>query len=164
MMRMQIVGWCVLATLLFAVAAVAAEPWEPIERRLPPSGIEIAAQDREQLGDSLARVQERFDELVAGLPDERQALVPDVEIYLKAVRFALDESEFFRPQDVAAASSLLETANRRIDELAAGQPRWPAARGLVVAGYRSAVDGSVQPYGLVIPEKLDLDHPVPLYV
>ncbi len=48
--------------------------------------------------------------------------------------------------------------------MAAGEPSWPQARGLVVRGYRSAVDRSVQPYGLVIPEALQLDRPVPLYV
>jgi pimeloyl-ACP methyl ester carboxylesterase len=80
------------------------------------------------------------------------------------VRFALEESEFYRPQDVSTARELIATAGRRLDELAAGRHAWTRAHGLVVRGYRSRVDGSVQPYGLVIPEKLDPARPAPLYV
>ncbi|MBI3465666.1 MAG: prolyl oligopeptidase family serine peptidase, partial [Planctomycetes bacterium] len=41
---------------------------------------------------------------------------------------------------------------------------WASARGLVVRGFRSQIDDSVQPYGLVIPEGLDTSRPCPLYV
>ena len=44
------------------------------------------------------------------------------------------------------------------------QTPWTDARGLVVRGYESSIDGSVQPYGLEIPENLDLSKPVPLLV
>ena len=40
----------------------------------------------------------------------------------------------------------------RADQLAAGQSPWTTATGLVVRGYVSKIDGSVQPYGLVVPE------------
>ena len=36
-------------------------------------------------------------------------------------------------------------------QLAAGKAPWTTATGLVVRGYRSKIDGSVQPYGLVVP-------------
>src|SRR5207237_6741082 len=41
---------------------------------------------------------------------------------------------------------------------------WRRATGLVVRGYRSMIDRSVQPYGLVIPENHDFAKPCPLYV
>ena len=36
----------------------------------------------------------------------------------------------------------------RAQELAAGKPSWPTRTGLFVRGYRSRVDGSVQPYAV----------------
>ena len=48
--------------------------------------------------------------------------------------------------------------------LAAGKNDWTRSTGLVVRGYYSSIDGSPQPYGLEIPETLDLSKPVPLLV
>jgi len=48
--------------------------------------------------------------------------------------------------------------------MAAGKSPWAEARGTIVRGFRSLLDDSVQPYGVLIPEKLDLSKPVPLYV
>ena len=45
-----------------------------------------------------------------------------------------------------------------------GELPWTKARGLVVRGFRSRIDDSVQPYGLEIPAGLELNRPVPLYV
>ena len=44
----------------------------------------------------------------------------------------------------------------RAAALKAGDAPWTRQRGLVVRGYRSKIDGSVQPYGLVMPESLRL--------
>jgi predicted esterase len=151
--------------VLAATPLLAAEPWEPISRHLPPAGIEIPAADRDRLGAGLARLQRRRDDWLASEPDGFLKLgLPDVDIYLKAVRFALEESEFYGSEDVAAADDLLQACESRLDDLAAERAIWTLARGPVVQGYRSPIDDSVQPYGLVIPEKLDLSKPVPLYV
>jgi predicted esterase len=150
---------------LAATPLLAAEPWEPIPRHLPPAGIEIPAVDRERLTAELARLQARRDAFQATAPTGPLAgLIVDADVCLKAVRFALDELEFFKATDVAAAGDVLAAANQRLDELAAENADWPSQRGTVVRGYRSAIDDSAQPYGLVIPEKLDLSKPVPLYV
>jgi len=143
---------------------VADEPWRPIERRLPPPGIEISADARQKLESDLARVEEKHRETVGKLSGENAALAVDVEIYLKAVRYALEENEFFGKRDVQDAAELLKTAEQRLDALDAGNAPWASEHGLVVRGYRSAVDDSPQPYGLVISEKLDLGKPLPLYV
>jgi pimeloyl-ACP methyl ester carboxylesterase len=158
-------------SLLLAVALImpaalrAAEPWQPIPRRLPPQGIAISEADRRELGGELERLQQRRDDLrKGGLPGDLELLAVDVDIYLKAVRFALEESEFYRDSDVAQARGLLKTAAGRLDELSSGRHAWSEDRGLVVRGYRSRIDDSAQPYGLEIPEKLDLTRPVPLFV
>lgn len=154
--------WIVL--FLATAPLQAAEPWPPIPRQLPPPGVEIPAADRDRLGAELARLQRHRDDWLASTDGFLKLGLPDVDICLKAVRFALEESEFYGSEDVAAAEDLLQVCASRLDDLAAGRAIWSLARGPVVQGYRSPIDDSVQPYGLVIPEKLDLSKPVPLYV
>ena len=90
----------------------------------------------------------------------------DIAIYPKAVRYALDYDEFYKPTDIADAEKLLAIGRARLKELQDGvkEPSWTKQRGLVVRGYISAIDDSVQPYGLHIPEDLDLSKKPPLYV
>ena len=78
-------------------------------------------------------------------------LLPDVQIYSEAVRFSLQYNEFFKPAEIAAAKLLLQQGEERAAQLAAGQAPWTTATGLVVRGYISKIDKSVQPYGLVVP-------------
>ncbi len=97
--------------------------------------------------------------LVAGLaqldaalkPVEKHALAPDVLIFRNAVRTALEYNEFFNVNETAKARQLLQTGLERAQALAKGDAPWTTQSGLVVRGYVSAIDGSVQPYGLVIP-------------
>ncbi len=156
---------CVGLVLVLAVGLTRAdETWHAIPRVLPPVGIEIDAADRDALKAELDALQGRLK--IFGRPGARDSTKVDIKIYLKAVRYALDENEFYRPQDVAAAHELLRIAGERLDQLHDNgrSGSWFENRGLVVRGYRSAVDGSVQPYALEIPEDLDLSKPVPLYV
>lgn len=142
----------------------AGEVWQPIESQLPPPGIAIWATDRQTLVSELDQLQTRIDQFAAQGGGVNAVLLCDVEIFTKAVRLALAGNEFYHPRDVQTGHDLLVAAGARLDALAAGKPAWHDARGLVVRGYRSAVDDSAQPYGLVIPESLDLSRPRPLYV
>jgi predicted esterase len=156
--------WLCILLALVPCSLFAADTWPPIPRALPPQGIDISADDRRQLSEELARLQAQRQAVAARHDSETDLLSIDVDIYLKAVQFALEEGEFFREKDVAAARELLTTAGERLEQLAAKQHPWTTAKGLVVRGYRSQIDDSPQPYGLVIPESLDLTKPVPLYV
>ena len=149
---------------LVAPAAGAAEP-PPIARVIPPPGIELEAGQRQALQTAVDRLAARLNDAREKLKEERlAALLPDVEILLKGARFALANGEFYSPAEVKAALEQLQLGGERLDELLAGKPSWTAAKKLVVRGYRSQIDDSVQPYGLVIPERLDLSKPCPLYV
>jgi predicted esterase len=117
---------------------------------------------RQELEAGVRKVGERLKAL-SGRKDVAE-FIPDVEIYEKAVRYALHFGEFFKETDADAAKDLLKTANQRLDALEKGEHPWTTEKGLVVRGYRSAIDGSAQPYGLEIPDGLDLSKPVPLYV
>jgi pimeloyl-ACP methyl ester carboxylesterase len=126
---------------LTMASAIWAQPPKP----LPPPGIQISEADRLQLQAGL----ERLNRAVEGL--RGNPLLPDVLIYEKAVRYALEYHEFFKPEEVERAKTLLAEGQERAAQLAAGRAPWTAAAGLVVRGYISKIDQSVQPYGLVVP-------------
>ena len=93
----------------------------------------------------------------------------DVEVFLKAAEYAVENGEIFDLKELPSVYRVIAEGQRRLDELTSGKSpySWQTQRGLVVRGFRSAIDGSVQPYGVVIPESLQSatkDHPVPVYV
>lgn len=167
-MRLPAWRWTLCSVLLVALlatgGAVGDEPWQPIPRVLPPAGIEIDAASQEAINAELDELRSQMQ--VFGLPGAKDSTKVDIEIYLKAVQCALQGNEFYRQQDVDAAHELLRSARHRLDQLQQNgrSGDWSDDRGLLVLGYRSAIDGSVQPYALEILEDLDLSRPVPLYV
>lgn len=141
--------------------AQAAEP----KRTLPPAGIEIPQVDADRLSAEVRRLKDRMQLLRASKPDAKiLKLLPDAEVFIKAVDYALRGGEFYQPREIGWADAQLKLAGQRIDALAQGLHPWTTDRGLVVRGFRSALDDSVQPYGLVIPKDHDLAKPCPLYV
>lgn len=134
-----------------AVAAAAAQTPPPPADRLPPAGISIPDAARTELAAGAAALRRDLDALAPGLAAASAALLPDAEIYHKAVDWALRYDEFFDAKQVAIARHLLEVGRARVAELRQGRASWLDATGLVVRGYRSKLDQSVQPYALVIP-------------
>ena len=112
---------------------------------IPPPGITVPDADQKALRTSLTRLNARLDAL-KGNPR-----LPDIQVFTKAVTYALDGNEFFAPEEIFKAKELLRIANERADQLSHGDVPWTRATGLVVRGYVSKIDGSVQPYGLVVP-------------
>jgi len=114
-------------------------------RLIPADGIAVPAADRAELEAGLSRLHAATQKL------KSNPLLPDVLIFQEAVRFALEYNEFYKPAEIAAAKALLQQGEERAAQLAAGQAPWTTATGLVVRGYISKIDRSVQPYGLVVP-------------
>lgn len=133
-------------------------PGASIERRLPPRGIEIPESIRTDLE---ARIAE-LDDRAWGISSE--AASPDAEIFIKAVDLALVHGEIYEEKQLPLLEVMAQEGERRLAKLEEGEAPWADDRGLLVRGYRSKIDGSVQPYGLEIPEGLDLSQPVPLLV
>ena len=124
-------------------------------RRIPPSGVEVSASDRAELEKGIAQLGTEIDGLRKSLSPTLRDLLPDVQIYHNAVRYALTYNEFFNPREINSAKTLLQQGMERAAQLKAGKPAWTTATGLVVRGYVSKIDGSVQPYGLVVPDDYD---------
>lgn len=120
-------------------------------RPIPPPGVAVAEADRRELEAGLAELGEAIEALRKKLKPDLSALVPDVQIYHKAVRYALAHNEFFNAREIPVAKALLRQGLERARQLGEGRPSWTTATGLVVRGYLSKIDGSVQPYGLVVP-------------
>lgn len=134
-------------------------------RRVPKLGVEVSNADRAELEAGLKSLGEKIAALKTMADDEPesrrnrtdviQLAIPDVEIFHRAVDQALRYQEFFDAKEIPVAKKLLATGIERADQLAMGQTPWMHATGLVVLGYRSKIDHTVQPYGLIIPETYD---------
>ena len=121
-------------------------PLPPEGKVIPPTGMEIPAADRQHLMAAAGDLQKRVDVL-----KHKSPYWPDVAIYSKAVLWAVGENTVYNQRELAAAYELIDEGTKRADALERGLTPWNDATGLVVRGYVSRIDGSVQPYGLVIP-------------
>jgi dienelactone hydrolase len=119
----------------------------------PPKGIPIPPTMRAELSSGAARLGAEIESLRTALRDRPQllALLPDIQIFHNAVRFALEDEIFYKTNEFAAARALLQAGHERVAQLRAGTAPWTTATGNVVRGYVSKLDGSVQPYGLLVP-------------
>lgn len=122
-------------------------------RRVPPPGVTIQDADRAELTEGVAKLGLEITALRGELKSKPALLdlLPDVEIYHKAVDWALRYDEFFKTNETRSARALLALGMERAQSLRDGAAPWLNATGLVVRGFVSRIDGSVQPYGLVVP-------------
>src|SRR5438876_1079022 len=122
-------------------------------RPVPPPGIKISEADRAELEAGAAELGKEIESLRGELKSRRALvdLLPDVQIYHKAVDWALRYDEFYKSNEVQVARGLLQQGMDRARALRGGWAPWTNATGLIVRGYLSKIDGSVQPYGLVVP-------------
>ncbi|MBA4064325.1 MAG: hypothetical protein C0501_11555 [Isosphaera sp.] len=153
-----------LPALLAAVVALPAAADGPKDnlpddvRPIPPKGTELPADVRADIRKGLAELQQLVTD--AGKHD----LLPDVQIYEKAVRWALDYDEVYdgkagkdgkAPPPGGNVKKVLAAGLERAKALKDGKTPWTTQTGPVLRGYRSKIDGSVQPYWLVVPKEYD---------
>ncbi|MEK6233142.1 MAG: prolyl oligopeptidase family serine peptidase, partial [Planctomycetales bacterium] len=126
-------------------------------RPVPSIGIELSDGDRAELTDGLGKLNADLDALRKRSDARVRELLPDVEIFARAIRDGLAHRELFSKRDVAGAKKVLEEGHKRAESLARGEAPWTTAKGLVVRGFRSRIDQTPQPYGLVIPDSYQGD-------
>ena len=125
--------------------------------------IELTAAER-------AEVQSRVDKLAAAVGALKakavsEDLLADVEIFHKAGQWLLEFPEhFFTRDDYTNALTTLDQGLERAKQLQSGDSPWMQQKGRRIHGFYSDLDGSVQLYGLRIPDSYDGSKPVRLYV
>ncbi|HEX9000749.1 MAG TPA: prolyl oligopeptidase family serine peptidase [Blastocatellia bacterium] len=143
-----------VAILLLGLGATAAQQNNPAAvKPVPPPGIAVPEPDRAELEAGIAALGKEIDALRETLKKQPAllALLPDVQIFHNAARYALQYNEFFKPEEIATAKRQLKQGMERAQALREGKAPWTTQTGLVVRGYVSEIDGSIQPYGLVVP-------------
>jgi dienelactone hydrolase len=154
-----LLGVFVLAALLHADGPGDNRPDKV--RAVPPPGISLDDADHTQLQagvEALGKDIEQLRQDLKGKPALLE-LLPDVQIFHNAVRYALTYNEFYNKREPAIAHKLLAQGAERAKQLREGKAPWTTATGLVVRGYQSKIDGSVQPYGLVVPPTYQANSP-----
>lgn len=118
-------------------------------RPVPPPGVEPPADVRAALEAKLPLLGRAVQNLESS--PETADLAADVRIYYNAVRYALHYGEFFKPAEFKVAEQQLATGLARAAAAAKGAAPWRSSTGPGVRGYVSEIDGSTQPYGLLVP-------------
>ncbi len=135
-------------------------------RPIPPVGIELDDATRTRLQDAVVALTRDVDAATAASDAARA----EVLVFARAVQLAVEDRFLYDLKEVEQAERLLDYARRRlgmftkgrrgpliVDDVASapGKPR------LTVGGFRSRIDGSIQPYGLVLPADFDLSDTKP---
>jgi hypothetical protein len=132
-------------------------------RSQQPPRYQLTQEDRQ-------RIQPRLDELESLVRRLKARhgeddVMADVEIHAKAGRWLLEFPEDVAAEDdVANALAVLDGGLERARQLENGQSPWVTQTASRAQGFYSALDGSVQPYRLTVPESYDGTRSVPLYV
>lgn len=123
-------------------------------RPIPWKGIAVPDEVRRELTAAVDALAKDIDQLRIDLKDKPALLdlLPDVRIFHKAVDVALRHDEFFHAKEFDLARGQLKEGHRRAALLRAGKPEWTTSPGPHPRGYVSTIDGSLQPYGFVIPD------------
>jgi Prolyl oligopeptidase family len=132
-------------------------PPDPRFARRPPPGIEIPDNVRKELTDQLVPLEQAITELAKSKDPKVINLLPDVQIFHKAVHDGLKYQEMYvydsdKKSPFPLAKQMIQQGLERARQLKEGKPLWTSQTGLVPRAYVSKIDGSIQPYGLIVPE------------
>lgn len=143
-------GWClavVLSWLLMTAVCLCQESvFQPSAEQLAEAG-----QQLQLLRTELAGLRDRPELQTT----QGRQLLADVQVFEKAAAWMLRFSEFPKEPWVGQLQRVLSEGRRRASRLLEGAPDWNLRVGTTIRGYVSAVDGSVQPYALTLPEGVD---------
>jgi hypothetical protein len=139
-----------LRLLLSAAVVGTAAAWLPAQDYAPPPSQPPDAATLKAINQR----QDRLSLILRGLRSRGVAdsLRADVEVYLKAAEWITRHDEFYHKDAAAWTLDALDRGLLRAAQLSQGQAPWLEETGhAVVRGYRSAIDGSVQPYAVTRP-------------
>ncbi len=130
----------------------------------PPAKPQPIVPKAEELKQIEGKVVE-LETLLRNLSGKDAGLVNDVAVYAKAGRFLLEFPQtFFTQAGIDQANAVLDQGLIRARQVFTNGADWVTSKGRKIHAYRSALDGSVQPYGVTVPDSYDGTKPVRLYV
>src|SRR4051812_34296678 len=132
------------ATLLLAAGTpVFAQNFDP-----PPAKTPDAA-TLKQIHERTAVLKQAVTAAVKDLPAVHRA---DLEVYVKAAEWIVRHQEWYTADSGKQTLAVIEQGIKRAESTNGGKTPWLEPKGRAVArGYRSGIDDSVQPYGVVYP-------------
>ncbi len=152
---------------LLGLGAVLALWAGPMQAQFQPERYALSVEERQQLTQGRDHLRQRIANLRAEAlqrPQTKMAadFLPDVEIFADAVARNLEQNLFFAKANVGQGLACLKEGEARADALQEGKTPWRQQTGVVALGYRSEIDGSVQPYQAYIPSGYDFTARKPL--
>lgn len=133
--------WCVFVAV--NSPAVAADPPK----------ISLPEAIRDEIVQETKSLRTAMDAQRAAQPELRG--LADVEFGVEALERSLRFDELNQKNSEKQARGVIALAKKRLEALKAGSRDWGQSPGQTVLGYRSAVDGTHQPYVLSLPDNFD---------
>lgn len=146
-------SWFLSLTLIVCAANV---------RAADPPAI-LSPEEKAQL-ESEWKTLGREIETLRTAPDKRDRdqewpqLFADACLHHRSVEWALKYEPAIKKSDAELIRRTIARGRERVRQLAAGKPEW-VKKGRLSRAYTSKIDGSVQPYGLLIPGDYDREKP-----
>jgi len=134
-----------------------------ISAPLPAAEPALTAEERGKIERGLKDLNERLHKLEATTQADKADHFADAAIFAKGIAWGLRYDEL-TPADATLVKKALERGHERAAALESGTLPWTARKGKVVRAYVSAVDGSVQPCGVIVPRNYDPKKPIRLDV
>lgn len=104
-----------------------------------------------------------LNQKLAALTHANADIKADACVFGKAINWAL-RYDSPTPADLLLIKKAIARGHERSASLGTGTFEWPEKRGKVLRGFVSAVDGSTQPYGLIVPQGYNPRQPIRLDV
>lgn len=161
----------VLCALMFA-SVVAGQATQPAARggRAARGGGAAAPSRVDPTPEQLAQINGKLAELKSAVAALKQdgfddALIAESEVSAHYVGLTLRfPEEFFDQQAINRCISALDAGLTRAKQIRDKAPAWTTAVGSISRAFRSKVDGTPQPYRVVLPANYSRSTPTPLYV
>lgn len=134
-----------LVVLLAVAAPALGQPNFDVPKAVVPDAGAL-----KQIAAKTEELRKALDALPKKTPDDVKV---DVEIYLKAAEWIVRHGEWFTKESPKQTLAVLDVGLERAKQAADGKTPWRDVRGKsIIRGYRSSIDGSVQPFSVNLPE------------
>ena len=120
----------------------------------------LIAKERGSLKNVTRQLEKELEALIVENPD----LLADAEVFHKGAAWALRYEEPLSAKDTGMLTTALARGSKRVQWLREKKTPWATKKGKVLRGFVSEIDGSTQPYGVIVPRGYDGSRPMRLDV